>query len=308
MPSSPNAPPERFAGRRFTPQDLQLISAVVADYPNLSRHELAATVCELLTWERPNGQLKTRECRDLLECLQQCGQLTLPAKGHGRPAGAVMVTPTLPSPATPPIDTGLAQLQPITLTLVRMPEQQTEWRALIAHHHYLGYRTPFGAQLRYLIHGGDAMRPLGALQYSSPAWRMRARDAWIGWDDATRKRRLQAIVCQSRFLILPSVQVKNLASHVLALSARQIADDWFERYRVRPLLIESLVDESRFSGTCYRAANWIRVGKTSGRGRSDTSHQRHGAAPKLIFLFPLEKDAREKLASCQNDKNISHYQ
>lgn len=297
MPSLPNAPPERFAGRQFTQQDLQLISAVVADYPKLSRHELAATVCELLTWERPNGQLKTRECRDLLEYLQRCGQLNLPAKGHGRPTGAATATPGPSRPATQSLDTTLARLQPITLTVVRMPAQQTEWRTLIAHHHYLGYRTPFGAQLRYLIHGGDRVRPLGALQYSSPAWRMRARDTWIGWDDATRERRLQTIVCQSRFLILPSVQVKNLASHVLALSARQLARDWFERYRIRPLLIESLVDESRFTGTCYRAANWVEVGKTTGRGRSDSAHQRHGAAPKRIFLFPLEKDVRKKLVA-----------
>ena len=296
MPSSSNALPERFAGRLFTQHDLQLIRTVVADYPNLSRHELAATICELLTWERPNGRLKTRECRDLLERLQQRGQLHLPDKGHGRPTGAATAIPAPSHPAEHPLDTTLDCLQPIKLTLVRTPAQQAEWRALIAHHHYLGYRTPFGAQLRYFIHGCNPIRPLGALQYSSPAWRMHARDTWIGWDDETRKRRLQAIVCQSRFLILPSVQVKNLASYVLALSARQIARDWFERYRIRPLLIETLVDESRFTGTCYRAANWIEAGRTTGRGRSDAAHQRHGAAPKRLFLFPLEKDTRKNLA------------
>jgi hypothetical protein len=195
-----------------------------------------------------------------------------------------------------PITTALATLQPLRLAIAHTPEQHTEWRSLIAHHHYLGYRTPFGAHLRYLIQGAEPAQMLGALQYSSPAWRMRARDRWIGWNEPIRKQRLQHIVNQSRFLILPWVQVKNLASHVLALSARQILTDWTEAYHIRPLLLESLVEDHHYHGTCYRAANWLAVGSTTGRGRMDRAHQRHGHAPKRIFLYPLEKRAREKLA------------
>ncbi len=197
------------AGRSFSPQELRLIAQLVARYPRLSRQELAATVCELLRWERPSGQLKTRECRDLLERLHQRAELCLPKKAAGRPTGAATRTPEPPATPRTPITTALATLQPLRLVIAHTPEQHTEWRSLIAHHHYLGYRTPFGAHLRYLIQSGEPAQMLGALQYSSPAWRMRARDRWIGWNEPIRKQRLQHIVNQSRFLILPWVQVKT---------------------------------------------------------------------------------------------------
>jgi hypothetical protein len=144
-------------------------------------------------------------------------------------------------------------------------------------------------------------RYLGCLQYSSPAWRIKARDEWIGWSDDVRRINLQRIVNQSRFLILPWVQVQNLGSHVLAKSVRQLPELWRRQFGVSPLLAETLVDISRYAGTCYRAANWICVGETSGRGRMDVEHLRHGAAVKRLFLYPLVKDARRRLLDAETD-------
>lgn len=287
-------------GRTFSADEVQLIKDIIVKYPKLSRQELAATVCELLEWERPNGRLKTRECRDLLEKLAQREALALPDKSAGRPVGSkTQIAP--PESETPSAVTGpLAELRPIRLVRTNTTELRKQWRSYVEHYHYLGCRVPFGAHLRYLIQGGKASQTLGALQFSSPAWRMRPRDQWIGWDEPTRKSNLQYIVNQSRFLILPWVEVKNLASHILALSAKQIVTDWYECYHVRPLMLESLVDEQRYSGTCYRAANWINVGRTTGRGRMDRTHQRHGAEPKQIFLYPLESQARAKLNASQS--------
>jgi len=190
----------------------------------------------------------------------------------------------------------LAELAPLTLTRAETPEQHRLWRELVGRYHYQGHAVPYGAQLRYLL-GVSRPQPqvVGCLQFSSPAWRLAARDHWIGWDEAQRARALQRIVNNSRFLLLPWVQVQNLASAALALAARRIAQDWQAAYAVRPLLLETLVERTRFAGTCYRAANWRELGITSGRGRMDRSHQRHGAAPKTVFVYPLVDDVCRRL-------------
>lgn len=286
------------AGRSFNARELALVRQLLRQYAGLSRHELAATVCELLQWQRPSGRLKIRECRDLLERLAELDSLALPAKrAAGRPAGT---TPSANEPKPPAaervLETTLQALAPLRLALADTPERRQEARDLLARYHYLGCRTPFGAHLRYLVYSdGPQPQTLGVLQYSSPAWRMRERDRWIGWDEPTRQHNLQLLVNQSRFLLLPTLRVPNLASHVLALSLRRLAEDWHQLYAVRPLLVETLVDAQRYAGTCYRAANWLAVGTTSGRGRMDRDHRRHGDSPKLIFLYPLAPNARQLL-------------
>ena len=152
---------------------------------------------------------------------------------------------------------------------------------------------PFGANLRYWVRNRD--RELACLLWTSPAWKMQARDAWIGWSDEQRRCHLQSIVNNGRFLILPWVRVKGLASKILALSARRIPRDWEIRYGYRALLLETLVDAERFHGTCYRAANWINVGQTAGRGRMDHDHKAHGQPVKDIYVYPLARDARQRL-------------
>lgn len=292
----PPESPLTLAGRTFSAKQLRLIRQLLVNHPHLSRHELAATVCELLDWRRPNGRLKTREGRDLLQQLAEREALRLPAKRTGRPGGPSRCLPCGDMPSCPPLTTRLRTLQPIRLVLADNSPLRQQACDLLEQYHYLGCPTPFGAHLRYLIQtAGPTPEILGVLQYASPAWRMQARDRWIGWDDLTRRRNLQHLVSQSRFLLLPWVHIPHLASHVLALSARQLQTDWHRHYHVRPLLLETLVDEQSYRGTCYRAANWIEVGHTTGRGRMDRAHQRHGNAPKRIFLYPLVKNVRARL-------------
>jgi hypothetical protein len=294
-PSSPQA--VTASGRSFTEEEISGIVRMVSTCAGLSRFELAQTVCELLQWRRDNGALKARECRDLLEQLEARGDLRLPAKRPGRPKGRRTSTAqTARGERRGDIAGALPEVAPVELDLVREAEGRALWRELLARYHYLGYATPFGAQLVYLIRSQRrAGEVLGGLTYTSPAWRMQARDAWIGWDGRARKAHLARIVNQGRFLILPWVKVPHLASHVLALGSRRIVGDWEKYYGVRPWLLETLVDPARFAGTCYRAANWYEVGETSGRGRMDRAHRRHGRCIKRVFLYPLHPKARERL-------------
>ena len=290
----------RFCGHPLEPAELALIVELATRYGRLSRHELAQTVCELLDWHRPNGRPKTIECRALLERMQEEGRIALPALKPGRPPGARPPVPVRPDPEPQALDAPLAALQPIRLQRVETPGDRTLWRTLIERHHYLGQRVPFGAHLRYLIQTTSPSPViLGCLQFSSPAWRLQGRDQWIGWDEATRAQNLQRVLCNSRFLILPQVRVKNLASHGLALALRTVIGDWTAAYGIQPLLAETLVDPARFTGHCYRAANWIDVGLTTGRGREDRHHLRQGTSPKRIWLYPLVPDARHRLTLTQ---------
>jgi hypothetical protein len=286
-----------FCRRTFAPREIRLIAEVVDACSGLSRLELAQTVCQLVSWRRRSGRLKARECLDLLEALQEQNLVRLPAKRLGKPPGTRTRVPfTEEGDTREELVAELAALEPIVLEPVITEQQRLLFRELVGRHHYLGHVVPFGAQLRYLVYASKPKRTVvGCVQFSSPAWRMAARDAWIGWDEQTRRRNLQRVVSQSRFLIVPWARVKNLASVVLSLTARRLAADWYRRYRVELLLIETLVDPSRYSGTCYRAANWICLGETAGRGRMDRYHLRHGAAVKTVFVYPLVRDAARRL-------------
>jgi hypothetical protein len=283
-----------FCGTPVTGAERQLIADVVKRYGRLSRMELANTVCELLDWRRGNGGLKARECREFLELLDSRGVIALPAKRCTKPVGSRTRVPS--SAAGDPsalLEGKVDDFGPIVLEPVGNEQQRLLFRELVGRHHYLGYAVPFGAHLRYLFYCGDQV--LGCMQFSSAAWRMAARDAWIGWDDAARKRNLQRVVCQSRFLILPWVKIANLASTVLSRSLQRLGADWQERYGIEPLLVETLVDESRYTGHCYRAANWTRLGETTGRGRMDREHRREGAAPKAIWVCQVGAGATDEL-------------
>jgi len=287
-----------FSGRRFTAAELDLIRQVVESCAGLSRMELAQTVCELLRWKRPTGSLKARECWGFLERLESQGLLKLPEKRpwqhREQPPG--VATSTSGGEFGPALEGTVGEFQPIVLEEVRSPEQRRLYRELVGRHHYLGHAVPFGAHLRYLIHASRPERVVvGCLQFSSPAWRMAARDRWIGWDEAQRRKNLQRVVNNSRFLILPWVRVKNLASAVLSQAAGRLRTDWSVRYAVEPVLVETLVDTARYTGHCYRAANWVELGATTGRGRMDREHARHGAAPKAVWVYPLVKDAARRL-------------
>jgi len=286
-----------FCGRRFDAEEIALICDVVSRFGALSRTELANTVCELLEWKRPNGRLKSWECLDFLEDLEDEGLLHLPEKRARRPRGSRTRIPVTKRGEPGAVVSGsVEEFSPVRLETVRLPEQRELFRELIGRYHYLGHAMPFGAHVRYLV---SVSRPqptvVGCVQFSSAAWRMAARDRWIGWEERTRRENLQRVVNQSRFLIVPWVRVKNLASTILSLSVRRMREDWREQYAVEPWLAETLVDSARYGGVCYRAANWISVGTTSGRGRMDRGHQHHGAQPKSVWVCPLVSEARARL-------------
>ncbi|MGH9670633.1 MAG: DUF4338 domain-containing protein [Terriglobales bacterium] len=286
-----------FCGRQFDAEEVALICDVVSRFGALSRTELANTVCELLEWKRPNGRLKSWECLDFLEELEGEGLLHLPEKRARRPRGSRTRIPVTKRGEPGAVVSGsVEEFSPVMLEAVRLPAQRELFRELIGRYHSLGHTTPFGAHLRYLV---SVSRPqptvVGCVQFSSAAWRMAARDRWIGWEERTRRENLQHVVTQSRFLIVPWVRVKNLASTILSLSVRRMREDWREQYAVEPWLAETLVDSARYAGGCYRAANWIVVGTTSGRGRMDRGHLRHGAQPKSVWVCPLTSEARARL-------------
>ena len=285
-----------FKDRAFKTDELELIHEVVDSCPRLSRQELANTVCELLGWRRANGGLKTWECKQLLEHLEQARGLGLPPLRETKPRGVSRRLPDSAAGEAGEVLRGrLREVAPVQLSLVEQPRERRLWRELVDRYHYLGYKMAFGARLQYLV---QVQRPrpqvVACVQFSSPAWRMAARDHWIGWEEATRRSNLQKIVNQSRFLILPWIEIRNLASHVLSQLTGRVSKDWPQHYGLRPLLLETLVDAERYQGTCYRAANWQWLGPTSGRGRMDRRHQ-HRAGIKQVFVYPLVGGAREAL-------------
>ena len=287
----------RFCGQPVTAEELELIREIVRDCSGLSRTELAFTVCELLEWQRPNGGLKGHECRQFLEELEEKGLLKLPEfKGSVR-SYKEKPKPTGDDPfkQEEPLCMPLHDVGPVELEVVETPEDRRQWRDWVDRYHYLGCKVPFGAHLRYFV---QVSRPqpqrVGCVQFSSPAWMMAPRDRWIGWDHAQRTRRLQWIVQNSRFLLVPWVRVPYLASATLARVARKIPADWEARYAIRPVLMETLVDLNRFRGTCYRAANWISLGQTTGRGRMDRAHK-EDVIPKEVLVYPLCRKFRETL-------------
>jgi uncharacterized protein DUF4338 len=284
-----------FCGRVLTASELNLVRQIIADFPRLSQAELAYTICELLEWRRPNGKLKNPECVEWLQKWQQQTLPSLPELRVTKPRGAHRLLANDPQSDPPPSLHGrLADYQPLRLQLIEDLAGRRLFQQYIQRYHPLGYRVPYGAQLRYLART-PCQDVLACLLFTSAAWKMAPRDSWIGWSDQARRANLCRVVNNARFLILPWVAVPHLASHVLSLAARQLPTDWLAAYSVRPLLLETLVDRP-YTGTCYRAANWICVGQTQGRGRMDRTHTAQGSS-KEILLYPLESHWRQGL--CQ---------
>ncbi len=284
-----------FCGKALSAEQLHLIQQTTRDFQGLALTELAYTICELLEWNRPNGNPKSRECYLFLLSLRERGWLPwLPdPKPHARTPHQTRVDAE--SDPQSACEGALGDWLPLDFELVETTAGRKLTEQYIHRYHYLGYRVPYGAQLRYLVRAGKAPHPvLGCLLFTSAARRMAPRDRWIGWNDETRRHGLAKLVNNSRFLILPWVKIPHLASHILSRAALILARDWVARYSVEPLLLETLVDSSRYRGTCYRAANWTSVGETQGRGRMDRSGHAHGPV-KEIFVYPLRRDWRAQL-------------
>ena len=276
-----------FSGRRVNRQQIADIQETVALLPNDSRNELAKTICEHLGWRTAKGACKVGACLGMLETLESHGILKLPPKREDsvRDMKAVDAPAwTSASDPQPEIAAPLADLRPLRVEPVTDTEGRQLWNAFVDRHHYLGYRRPFGAHVRYFVTDGKG-RKLGCVLFEAATKTLPCRDRWIGWASRTRDRRRHLMVVNSRFLVFPWVVSRNLASSALAMATRRLADDWERLHGVRPVLCETFVDETRFRASCYRAANWERIGDTAGKGRSR----------KGVYVMPLCKDAREIL-------------
>ena len=279
-------------GREFPAEVIARIRQTVQGEPELSRAALSRRVCQWLNWRQPNGKWREMSCRVALRKLAQRQLIVLPPPRHARPVRAAIERSALRADQEE-ITCELKELGPIELVAVRGQSQESRlWKEMIAYHHYAGYQPLVGAQLRYLIRCRTGW--LGALGFSAAARQVAARDRFIGWSVRARRVHREEVVANSRFLLLPWVKVKNLATTVLALAVKRLTADWQRAYGYRPLVLETYVDRERFRGTCYRAANWIHVGHTAGRGRQDRQC-RPQRSVKDIYLYPLSADWKRRL-------------
>lgn len=284
----------RVCGRGFDEEEIGEIRQFIIENPSCTRRQIATWTCRRVGWSRPNGKLKEMSCRVALLRLEAMGRIQLPPP-RKRSGNKKPFTPeaTIPVPGEP-LRVALADLNGLKLRLVEGPKDSRLWNEAIDRFHYLGYGRLPGAQLRYLLEGQCGL--LGALGFGASAWKVAPRDRWIGWSDSLRKERLHLVVNNARFLIIPWVQCKNLASWTLAECMRRLASDWQRRYGYRPILVETFVERERFAGTCYRAANWILLGETQGRGKLDR-HWRKERSVKRVWVYPLRKDFRSVLCA-----------
>ncbi|MCP5024619.1 MAG: DUF4338 domain-containing protein [bacterium] len=283
----------RYCGRDFSAEELDLIRRLIREDPSRTRNEISRRVCRALNWLKPDGGLKDMSCRVALLRMQAGGLIQLPPPRRKKPENRIPITPA--TEPKEPILLPVHALPPLRLRQVGQVAQARLWNEYIQRYHYLGHQPLPGAQLRYFVFAEEHL--LALLGFGAAAWQTAPRDRFIGWSHEQRQRNLHLIVNNARFLVLPWVQSQNLASKILATAVRQLPDDWQRRYAYRPVLLETFVEQSRFIGTSYKAANWIPVGQTQGRGKL-------GPAGKLsvpikdLWLYPLVRDFKQLLTCC----------
>jgi hypothetical protein len=282
----------QYCGRHFQDHEIQLIGELLTQ-PQISRFRLSREVCARLNWRRANGQLKDMSCRVALLRMQADGLITLPAPRNAKPI-SYRQYPDIEQAVLEPTTAPRVDLARLRVDPVLHKRDSLLWNAYIQRHHYLGHQLMPGAQLRYFVRAEGHI--VAALGFGASAWKVKPRDQAIGWTCDQRRRHLHLIVNNARFLILPWIQCPNLASRTLALISRRLADDWQARYAYRPVLLETFVEKPRFTGTCYKAANWQYLGDTQGRGKLDTLH-RYSQPIKSIWIYPLAHDFRRHLCN-----------
>lgn len=282
-----------YCGRTFTRLELDTIRQLITDQPNATRAALSRLVCERLNWRRDNGLIKEMSCRVALLRMQEDGLLQLPPPRNGNNNGKPYRCRTQLAEPEPLLQvSSRKELGTLQLQLVTQHHESHRHNAYIDRYHYLGYQPLSGAQLRYFVRANQ--RIIALISFSAAAWTIKPRDRYIGWEASQRRKRLHFVVNNARFLILPWVRCKNLASTILSMAARQLPDDWEPRYGMRPVLLETFVERPRFHGTCYQAANWSYLGDTQGRGKFDV-HNQTLLPKKAIWVYPLNKCFREIL-------------
>lgn len=283
----------KYRGRAVGEVDLVLIRSLIHQHPDASRRELSRKLCQAWNWIQANGAACDMVCRGLMLALERAGHITLPpVKGRRPNPLAVRPRPRRPEIDTSPIACRLKDLGPLEFRLVRRTGQEPVFNGLIEHHHYLGYTQPVGEHLKYMVWAGE--RPVACLAWSSAPRHLAPRDRFIGWCAEARRRNIRFIAYNTRYLILPWVRVKLLASHILGRMAALVPRDWERIYGHRIYYLETFIDPARSRGTCYLAANWIALGLTTGRGKASNSH-RPNRSLKQVLGYPLEKDFRRRL-------------
>jgi len=290
-----------YSGRNFTSEDIDLIKWTRKRYPQLSRTELARTVCEFLGWTTPAGRAKAPQCIAFLKKLEVEGHVELPPLDVSKIRSKNSELSDFKINTTP-ITGDLKDLLPIQLEIARAGIDLKLWKRYISDYHMIGNKQVYGARLAYFIKSKEKI--LGCLQFSASSWALSSRDEWIGWNVQDRKQRLHLIVNNSRFLILPWVNVKNLASKVLSIAIKQLQEDWLREYCYAPVLLETFVDTSHFAGTCYKASNWLYLGETQGRGRMDRKRE-YSLSRKAIFIYPLQNDFKDCLKGLKPCKVVN---
>src|SRR5437870_1392885 len=285
----------RYRGRVIREPDLAVIRELIERHPTASRRKLSQELCAIWNWVQPNGAACDMICRGLMLALERTGHIALP------PAKSKPVNPLVLRPRPPfieidatPIECGLKDLGPLQFRLVRRTPEEPLFNSLIEHHHYLRYTHGVGEQLKYMIFAGQ--RPVACLGWSSAARHLGPRDRFIGWSREARRRNIRFLAYNSRFLVLPWVRVKFLASHILGRMAALVPQDWERIYGHPVYCLETFIDPQRWRGTCYRAANWIALGFTTGRGKASNSH-RPNRPLKQLLAYPLHKRFRPLLGA-----------
>jgi hypothetical protein len=287
-----------FSGRRFSPADLECMRTIIAGNTQASRAHLSRLVCQALDWRKPDGGLKAMRCRVVMLRMQEQGLITLPPaqdKAWRKPGDATLRFLDPDTEPQPPVTQPVHDLLPLQITLITAADKAASRRCntFIFRYHYLGYQRTAGAQLRYRVVAANGTE-LAYLAWGSAAWKTTPRDQWIGWTAPQRQERLHLVINNTRFLILPWVRSPNLASHVLGLICRRIPKDWNTSFGYVPVLAETFVDATRYTGHCYRAANWSLLGQTTGRSKWDR-YKKLEVPKKDVWVYPLAKNVTSKL-------------
>jgi hypothetical protein len=285
----------RYRGRAVTGADVRFINELVAKHPTDSRRRLSVKLCEAWDWRQPNGVPRDMVCRGLMLELWQAGLIQLPAVRQRPPNPlSTRVRPLAPQVDRTPINASLRELGPLSFHQVRRTPQEATFNSLLESYHYLGYTQPVGEQLKFII--SSPMGPVALFAWSSAARHLGPRDRYLGWSIEARRQNIRFLAYNTRYLILPWVHVEHLASHLLARMTRTLPTEWQKVYGHPVHFAETFVDTTRHRGTCYRAANWVFLGRTQGRGKDDLTHQPNRTVKDVLGL-PLVRDFREQLLS-----------
>jgi hypothetical protein len=282
-----------YRGKSVSREDVAFIGSLIAENPGDSRRRLSRKLCEAWNWIQANGEPRDMVCRSLLLALERAGEIKLPPKKcNPKNPLAVRRKPDPPCVDQSPVEGTLGELPTPEIRQVRRGPLEDLFGGLIEQHHYLGYTQPVGEHLKYLVTINDC--PIACFSWSSAPRHIGCRDRFIGWSADARRKNIHLIAYNSRFLLLPWVRVQHLASRLLARMAKRICGDWQEVYGHPVYFLETFVDTERFRGTCYRAANWIHLGQTTGRGKNDLTHKINRSI-KDVWGYALDEDFREKL-------------